>query len=115
MGGIKEGHQEHLVSACQRSCVVEILIQTHNVTRLSCFKNYMQKGRKGNSPEILTPVLSEKETMGFRFYPKQPEISVCSEWEGGLVAIRKRENSDIMRKEEGRFYIPKGTNSKKPL
>lgn len=49
----------------------------------------MQKGRKGNSPEILTPDLSEKETMGFRFYPKQPEISVCSEWEWGSSGIQE--------------------------
>lgn len=34
---------------------------------------------------------------------------------GGLVACRKGENSDIIRGEEGRFYIPEGANSKKPL
>lgn len=43
----------------------------------------MQKGRKRNSPEILTPVPSERETTGFRLYPVQPEISVFSEWEWG--------------------------------
>lgn len=115
MGGMKEGHWEHLLSACQSACVVEILIQTHMSHEFPGSKPTCRKEGRGIAQRFSPQFLLREKARAFGYIQCSLRSPCALSGSGGLVPCTKRENSDIIRGEEGRFYIPKGANSKKPL
>lgn len=70
-----------------------------------------------NSATLTSQFLHIAKLQAFGYVDIQRKISLCSVWEQGVQwhAGREEENSNIIRGEEGRSYIPELANSKKPL